>query len=140
MDDEESSTDSARYDARLSSIRRWTARIGSEHPLCRNTRCVAGKSGASSYRAEKYLVLRKSTRITHNRSWTNDCAAFHSAFATRRRTSAWFATTGSRSARFTWRLTAWCIAVVLIESPARISEFKKRRSSATIPEATTTSW
>ena len=140
MDDQESSTDSARYDAGFSSIRRWTARIGSEHPLCRNTRCVAGKSGASSYRAEKYLVLRKSTRITHNRSRTNYRATFHSAFTTRRRSSAWFATTGSCSTRFTWRLTAWCVAVVLVESPTRISEFKKRWSSATIPEATTTSW
>ena len=129
-----------RIHPRVSSTRRWTARIGSEHPLCRKTRCVAGKSGASSYRAEKLFVLRKSAWITHNRSWADDRAALYSTLTTRRRTSAWFTATRGSTTRFAWCLTAWCIAVILIEPSARIPELKKRWSSATIPEATTTSW
>lgn len=124
-----------RIHPRVSSIRRWTARIGSEHPLCRKTRCVAGKSGASSYRAEKRLVLRKSAWITHNRSRADDRAALYSTLATRRRTSAWFTATRSGSARL-----AWCITVVPIESLTRIPKLKKRWPFATVPEATTASW
>ena len=122
-----------RIHPRVSSIRRWTARIGSEHPLCRKTRCVAGKSGASSYRAEKRLVLRKSAWITHNRSRADDRAALYSTLATRRRTSA-------RLARsIAWRIT-WCITVVPVESLTRIPKLKKRWPFATVPEATTASW
>ena len=128
-----------RIHPRVSSIRRWTARIGSEHPLCRKTRCVAGKSGASSYRAEKRLVLRKSAWITHNRSRADDRAALYSTLATRRRTSAWFTATRSGSARLAWRIT-WCITVVPVESLTRIPKLKKRWPFATVPEATTASW
>ena len=128
-----------RIHPRVSSIRRWTARIGSEHPLCRKTRCVAGKSGASSYRAEKRLVLRKSAWITHNRSRADDRAALYSTLATRRRTSAWFTATRSGSARLAWCIT-WCITVVPVESLTRIPKLKKRWPFATVPEATTASW
>lgn len=132
-----------RIHPRVSSIRRWTARIGSEHPLCRKTRCVAGKSGASSYRAEKRSVLRKSAWITHNRSRADDRAALYSTLATRRRTSAWFTATRSGSARLArsiaWRIT-WCITVVPVESLTRIPKLKKRWPFATVPEATTASW
>ena len=128
-----------RIHPRVSSIRRWTARIGSEHPLCRKTRCVAGKSGASSYRAEKPLVLRKSAWITHNRSRADDRAALYSTLATRRRTSAWFTATRGGTTRFAWRIT-WCITVVPVESLTRIPKLKKRWPFATVPEATTASW
>ena len=132
-----------RIHPRVSSIRRWTARIGSEHPLCRKTRCVAGKSGASSYRAEKRLVLRKSTWITHNRSRADDRAALYSTLATRRRTFAWLTATRSGSARLArsiaWRIT-WCITVAPVESLTRIPKLKKRWPFATVPEATTASW
>ena len=128
-----------RIHPRVSSIRRWTARIGSEHPLCRKTRCVAGKSGASSYRAEKRFVLRKSAWITHNRSGADDRAALYSTLATRRRTSAWFTATRSGSARLA-RCITWCITVVPVESLTRIPKLKKRRPFATVPEATTASW
>ena len=128
-----------RIHPRVSSIRRWTARIGSEHPLCRKTRCVAGKSGASSYRAEKRLVLRKSAWITHNRSRADDRAALYSTLATRRRTSAWFTATRSGSARLARSIT-WRITVVPIESLTRIPKLKKRWPFATVPEATTASW
>ena len=128
-----------RIHPRVSSIRRWTARIGSEHPLCRKTRCVAGKSGASSYRAENRLVLRKSAWITHNRSRSDDCAALYSTLATRRRTSAWFTATRSGSARLA-RSIVWRITVVPVESLTRIPKLKKRWPFATVPEATTASW
>ena len=128
-----------RIHPRVSSIRRWTARIGSEHPLCRKTRCVAGKSGASSYRAEKRFVLRKSAWITHNRSGADDRAALYSTLATRRRTSAWFTATRSGSARLARSIT-WCITVVPVESLTRIPKLKKRWPFATVPEATTASW
>ena len=128
-----------RIHPRVSSIRRWTARIGSEHPLCRKTRCVAGKSGASSYRAEKPLVLRKSAWITHNRSRADDRAALYPTLATRRRTSAWFTATRSGSARLA-RCITWCITVVPVESLTRIPKLKKRWPFATVPEATTASW
>lgn len=126
-----------RIHPRVSSIRRWTARIGSEHPLCRKTRCVAGKSGASSYRAEKRSVLRKSAWITHNRSRADDRAALYSTLATRRRTSARLAR--SIAWRIAWRIT-WCITVVPVESLTRIPKLKKRWPFATVPEATTASW
>ena len=110
-----------------------------------NTHCVARPDAwparAVHRRVElKPLISRKSAWITHNRSGADDCATLYSTLTTRRRTSAWFTATRGSTTRFAWCLTAWCIAVILIEPSARIPELKKRWSSATIPEATTASW
>ena len=109
-----------------------------------NTHCVARPDAwparAVHRRVElKPLISRKSARITHNRSGADDCATFYSTLATRCRAAAWFTATRSGSAWLAWRIT-WCITVVPVESSTRIPKFKKRWSSATIPEATTASW
>ena len=109
-----------------------------------NTHCVARPDAwparAVHRRVElKPLISRKSARITHNRSGADDCATLYSSLATRCRAAAWFTATRSGSAWLAWRIT-WCITVVPVESSTRIPKFKKRWSSATIPEATTASW
>ena len=109
-----------------------------------NTHCVARPDAwparAVHRRVElKPLISRKSAWITHNRSGADDRATLFSTLATRRRASAWFTATRSGSAWLAWRIT-WCITVVPVESSTRIPKFKKRWSSATIPEATTASW
>ena len=131
MDGEESIPESARYD---------------DGPLesGANTHCVARPDAwparAVHRRVElKPLISRKSARITHNRSGADDRATLYSTLATRRRASAWFTATRSGSAWLAWGIT-WCITVVPVESSTRIPKFKKRWSSATIPEATTASW
>ena len=109
-----------------------------------NTHCVARPDAwparAVHRRVElKPLISRKSARITHNRSGADDRATLYSTLATRCRAAAWFTATRSGSAWLAWRITG-CITVVPVESSTRIPKFKKRWSSATIPEATTASW